>query len=273
MKVFDQVQAAAAYIQTQLDSSAEMGLVLGTGLSGVINVMEDVKRIPYDSIPHFPVSTVKGHDGFLVYGTFHGVAVLAMQGRFHYYEGYSMQELTLPVRVFEALGIKKLIITNVSGGLNSDYEAGDIVLVKDHINLHAGNPLRGLSDERLGPRFPDMIDAYDPDLRQMCKEVAATINQAIHEGVYVGLQGPNLETPAEYRFMKLIGGDIVGMSTVPEVIVARQIGLQVCVLSCVSNVASDADNIEKTNIDEVIAVAEVAGKKLEKLLYALMPSL
>ncbi len=273
MNVFDQVQAAANYVQEHIELAPKTGIILGTGLSAVIDLMQDVTRIPYASIPHFPVSTVQGHEGYLVSGTYNGVSVLAMQGRFHYYEGYSMQEVTLPVRVFKALGVEKLVITNVSGGLNSDYQAGDIVLVKDHINLHAGNPLRGLSDERLGPRFPDMIDAYDPALRQTCLSAAASISLPLHQGVYVGLQGPNLETAAEYRFMKLIGGDIVGMSTVPEVIVARQIGLDVCVLSCVSNVASDPDHIEKTNIEEVIAVAEVAGKKLEKLLYELIPAM
>jgi len=273
MKLFDQVMAAANYVQSEIELVPQIGIILGTGLSAVIDSMEDVKRIPYASIPHFPVSTVQGHAGYLVSGMYHGISVLAMQGRFHYYEGYTMQEVTLPIRVFKAIGLKKLVITNVSGGLNSTFKAGDIVQVTDHINLHAANPLTGLSDERLGPRFPDMIDAYDPAMRHSCLKVASSIGMTLRQGVYVGLQGPNLETPAEYKFMKLIGGDIVGMSTVPEVIVSRQIDLAVCVLSCVSNVASDADNIEKTTIEEVIAVAEDAGKKLEKLLIALLPEL
>lgn len=270
MTILDQVSNATDYIQSLIDFTPKAAVILGTGLSDFADTIQIIKSVPYSDIPHFPKSTVKTHKGRLVFGRVNGADIVVMQGRFHYYEGYEMAELTLPIRVLHRLGVDTLIITNIAGGLNIDYKLGDLVLVTDHINLHASNPLRGLTDEAYGPRFPVMLDVYDKDLRNQAHLIAGKHDLTLKEGVYVSLQGPSLETRAEYKFLKIIGGDLVGMSTVPEVIVARQLDLSVCVLSCVSNLASDPDHIEHAELDEIIAVAKSAGEKLRLIINGLL---
>lgn len=270
MTLLDKCTEAANFIQEKISSNANIGVILGTGLSAFANSLVDASFIEYKDIPHFPVSTVVSHTGRLVFGSLDGVDIVVMQGRFHYYEGYSMQDLTLPIRVLHKLGIRTLLITNISGGLNEQYALGELVVVRDHINLQPDNPLRGLNEEGYGPRFPVMLDAYDKTLIARAHIISKDNNINLKEGVYVSLSGPSLETRAEYKYLKLIGGDLVGMSTVPEVIVARQLDMQVCVISCVSNVASDPDNIEHGELEELLAVANNAAPKLEVLLKGLV---
>ena len=227
-------------------------------------------EIEYRDIPHFPISTVQSHKGKLVFGYLEGKAVVVMAGRFHYYEGYSAQEVTFPIRVLKSLGIETIFITNVAGSTNGDIEAGDIVFVRDHVNLQPDNPLRGENDERLGVRFPDMKNAYDKSLISKGLDIARTHNIRAHKGVYVALQGPNLETPAEYNFIHLIGGDLVGMSTVPEVLVARHADLQTMVISIVSNKCYPLRDIKETTVADVIAVATQAEPKMRLIIKELL---
>ncbi len=268
--LYDKIQEAVAFIRTETDFQPEFGLILGTGLGELVHEMQVKKTIPYSLIPHFPISTVESHKGELVLGTLAGKKVVAMAGRFHYYEGYSMEQVTFPVRVMKFLGIRHLIISNAAGGTNPNFEAGDIVLVKDHINLHAENPLRGPNDERLGPRFPDMLNTYDRVLNAQALDIAKANHIRAFEGVYVGLQGPNLETPAEYHFIHTIGGDLVGMSTVPEVLVARHMGLPVLVLSVVTNKCYPLSAIGVTTVDEVIETARKAAPKMQLIVKEIL---
>ena len=240
------------------------------------NLTDDIQietEIAYQDIPHFPISTVKSHQSKLLFGTLAGVPIVAMAGRFHYYEGYSMREVTFPIRVLHLLGIEKLILSNVSGSTNAALEAGDIVFVKDHINLQPENPLRGENDERLGPRFPDMLHTYDPQMLQLAEQIAQQNNIKTHRGIYVALQGPNLETPAEYGFLHRIGGDLVGMSTVPEVIVARHSGLSVFVISVVSNKCFPIEEIQMTTLESVIEIAQKAEPKMRLIVKELLQQL
>lgn len=270
MKLYDQIQEAVQYIQTQVTFKPQTGIVLGTGLGNLTDDIEVVGEIPYQNIPHFPVSTVQSHKGKLLFGYLEQQPVIVMAGRFHYYEGYSMQQVTFPIRVMKFLGIDTLILTNVSGSTNPDYEAGDIVIVKDHINLQSENPLRGENDERLGVRFPDMMHTYDVNLRQKALEIAQKNAITAHEGVYFSWQGPNLETPAEYRFINIIGADLVGMSTVPEVIVAKHSDLKILVLSIVSNKCFPIESIKVTTVDDVIATATEAEPKMTLIIKELL---
>ena len=226
-----EINEAVDFIKSKSDVKAQFGIILGTGLGALAAEIEVVDTISYEDIPNFPVSTVESHSGRLLLGTLEGKNVVVMQGRFHYYEGYSMKQVTFPVRVMKFLGIETLIVSNVSGSTNAEIEAGEIVLIKDHINLHPENPLLGPNDSRLGVRFPDMSNIYDGLLREKAMRIAARNNIKVHEGVYVSLSGPNLETLAEYNFLNAIGGDLVGMSTVPEVIVARHSSLKVFAIS------------------------------------------
>ncbi len=267
---FDQIQEAAEYIQSLTDVRPEYGIILGTGLSNLADHLLKQCEIDYRDIPHFPVSTVKGHKGKLALGWLEGTPVVVMAGRFHYYEGYSMQQVVFPIRVMKALGVEKLIITNVSGSTNAQIEAGDIALIKDHINLMPENPLRGFNDDRIGVRFPDMMNAYDGGLRKKALAIARRLQFRVHEAVYVGLQGPNLETPAEYRFLHLIGGDLVGMSTVPEVIAAKHSGIPALAISIVSNKCYPIEEINETTLEEVVALANAAEPKLTALIKELM---
>lgn len=268
--LFERVKQSAEFILKQIDHKPTIGLVTGTGLSDFIDDFKMLKSIDYKDIPNFPTSTVKTHTGKLVFVEHGGKQVVILQGRFHYYEGYSMQELTLPIRVLAELGIHTLLLTNISGGLNKAYQLSDLVIVKDHINLLPDNPLRGLNDDRYGPRFPVMLDAYDKSIRKKIIELASKNNIVMHEGIYLSLQGPSLETRAEYAYLKMIGADLVGMSTVPEVIVATQIGLKIGVISCVSNLANDPDNIEHEDLDTLLQVARQGGLKLSVILKELI---
>ncbi len=267
-------QEAANFISARSSYRPSVGLITGSGLAGLADSVSTPDRIPYFEIPHFPVATVLGHPGELVLGELEGRQVVIMRGRVHFYEGYSMQQLTLPVRVMRELGVAVLIITNAAGGINPAFQTGDIMCIKDHLNLvgMAGfNPLRGPNDPELGPRFPLMAGAYDPGLRRLAHQVAADLGFTLQEGVYVMLAGPTFETPTDLRFLRMVGVDAVGMSTVPEVIVARHGGMRVLGLSLISNVA-DPDLMERelpTGLEvheEVLTAGEEAVPRLEALI-------
>jgi purine-nucleoside phosphorylase len=268
---------AADFIRSRTAHRPRLGLILGSGLNPLADEVLGADRIPYGDIPHFPRPGVEGHKGQLVVGQLAGQEVLIMQGRAHAYEGYTLQQVTLPVRVMNELGIGTLILTNAAGGLNPAFNAGDLMLINDHIGLMAivgGNPLWGPNDPTLGPRFPAMNKAYDPDLRALTRRVAAELGIALREGVYIGLGGPTFETPAEVRFGRMIGGDACGMSTVPEVIVARHMGMRVLGISGISNVAiSDPDAVEEPNHEEVMAAGQVMVPKLMALLRGVLAAL
>ncbi|RBW70373.1 purine-nucleoside phosphorylase [Bacillus taeanensis] len=249
------IKQAAAFIQKKVTFTPEIGLILGSGLGVLAEEIENPVRISYSKIPGFPVSTVEGHAGQFVFGTLQGKKVAAMQGRFHFYEGYSMDKVTFPVRVMKEIGIERLIVTNAAGGVNTEFEAGDLMIITDHINNMGTNPLIGPNDNELGVRFPDMSEAYSKRLRQLAKEAAGEINISVQEGVYVGNTGPVYETPAEIRMIRTLGGDAVGMSTVPEVIAARHAGIEVLGISCISNMAAGILDQPLTH-DEVIETTE-----------------
>ena len=268
--LYDQIQEAVQYIKSKTDFQPRYGIILGTGLSGLANEIDAKAEIAYKDIPHFPVSTVQSHKGKLILGNLAGIPVVAMAGRFHYYEGYTMQQVTFPVRVLKFLDINHLFISNAAGSTNAQMHAGDIVFIKDHINLQPENPLRGENDERLGPRFPDMLRTYNRQLNAVGLEIAERKGVRAHEGVYVGLQGPNLETPAEYNYLHTIGGDVVGMSTVPEVLVARHMNLPLTVTSVVSNQSYPIELIQEVTVEEVIATVEKVSPKLQLLVIELL---
>lgn len=238
MKLADKINEVQQFITSKTTIKPEIGLILGSGLGVLAEEITEPVIIPYEEIPHFPVSTVEGHKGQWVIGKLNGKNVVAMQGRFHFYEGYSLEEVTFPVRVMKAMGVKTLLITNASGGIQLDYEPGDLMIIKDHLNMTGSNPLIGPNDESFGVRFPDMSTAYDPELRKLAWKVAGQNGIDMKEGVYVGLTGPSYETPAEIRMLRILGADAVGMSTVPEVIVARHSGIRVLGISCISNMAA-----------------------------------
>lgn len=270
MELYDKVQEASAFLRTATNNfQPEYALILGTGLSNLAQEIEAQYSFSYSDIPHFPVSTVESHAGKLIFGYLQGKAIVAMAGRFHYYEGYSMPELTLPVRVFKMLEVKQLIISSAVGSINADMLAGDIVLIRDHINLMPDNPLRGRNDERLGPRFPDMLRAYDQKLIGKGLHLAKELDIRAHKGVYVAFPGPNLETPAEYLFLNRIGGDVVGMSTVPEVLVAKHIDLPVFVATVVANRAFPIEDIEEVSVEDVISTVQKSEAKLASLIRTL----
>lgn len=252
---YNQIQTATAFIKEKLQQQPKIGLILGSGLGVLADDIVNPVKIPYNEIPGFPVSTVEGHAGQLVCGQLSGVEVIAMQGRFHFYEGYSMDKVTFPVRVMKELGIEELIVTNAAGGVNESFTPGDLMIITDHINNMGTNPLIGPNDSRFGVRFPDMSEAYSKNLRALAKDVAEKSNIAIKEGVYVGNPGPVYETPAEVRLARTLGGDAVGMSTVPEVIVAKHAGLEVLGISCISNMAAGILD-QPLSHDEVIETTE-----------------
>jgi purine-nucleoside phosphorylase len=266
----DQINAAAEFIRGQTQHQPSVGLILGSGLGPLADEVQSADHVPFDRIPHFPVSTILGHDGRLVVGQLEGQVVLAMQGRAHYYEGYSMAQVTFPVRVMQGLGIQILIVTNAAGGLNPEWRAGDLMLITDHINLigmTGANPLRGPNLETFGPRFPDMGQAYDPELQQLAREVAEQASVTLREGIYTGLAGPSFETPAELRFLRAMGTDAVGMSTVTEVTVARHGGMRVLGLSSIANmVVYDPSQGAETSHEEVLE----AGKRVVPKLTAVI---
>ncbi len=258
------IEEAATYIQGKIGFAPQVGIILGTGLGGLARVMENPIEIPYEEIPNFPVSTVQGHAGQLVCGELGGKRVVMMEGRFHYYEGYTMEQVTFPVRVMKALGAHSMIVTNACGGMNHLHERGDIMIIEDHINMLGTNPLIGPNDERLGPRFPDMYCPYDKEFLALAEGIGRRNNIRVQRGVYVAVSGPCLETRAEYRMLRMIGADTVGMSTVPEVIVAVHGGMRVLGMGVITDVCLP-DALEPVAIDEIIAVANEAGPKLEKI--------
>jgi len=249
------IKNAADFLKEKFNQKVQIGLILGSGLGILADEIENPVKIPYSEIPDFPVSTVEGHAGQLVFGTLNGVVVAAMQGRFHFYEGYSMDKVTFPVRVMKELGIENLIVTNAAGGVNESFSPGDLMLISDHINNMGTNPLVGPNDSELGPRFPDLSEAYSKDLRKLARETASRLDISVQEGVYVGNSGPVYETPAEVRMLRTLGGDAVGMSTVPEVIVARHSAMKVLGISCISNMAAGILD-QPLSHDEVIETTE-----------------
>jgi purine-nucleoside phosphorylase len=264
-----QINEAAQAIRQQWKRMPRAGIILGTGIGPLTEEIQTEAAIDYDSIPHFPRATATGHRGRLVCGTLHGTAVMAMEGRFHGYEGYSMQQITLPVRVMKALGAELLIVTNACGGMNPHFATGDIMLIDDHINLMGANPLVGINDDALGPRFPDMSRPYDPELIDDALEIARRENFAAHKGVFVAVLGPNLETRAEYRFLRWIGADAVGMSTVPEVIVAVHCNLRVLGCSIITDMCLP-DALHAVDVAEIIATANAAEPKVRKIILGVL---
>lgn len=267
--MLQKIEETKEFIFNATKAFPEYGIVLGTGLGGLVNEMKISHSLDYSTIPSFPTSSVKGHEGKLLLGTLGGKNVIAMQGRFHYYEGYSMQEITFPIRVMIALGIKKLILSNASGGMNPKYQVGDLVIINDHINLLPSNPLIGMNYDELGPRFPDMSEPYDLEMICKAKTIADKFGYRNHIGVYVAVSGPCFETPAEYRYLKTLGADIVGMSTVPEVIIGRHAGIPCFAISIVTDLGG-FDDLKKITLDEVLEVAKASEFKMTAIIKELI---
>ena len=265
----EKVQIAYEFLISQISEKPKTAVILGSGLGGLIEEIKILERIAYSEIPHFPISTVEGHIGELIIGFLNAVPVMAMSGRFHYYEGYDMSEVVFPFRVMKLLGVERLIVTNAAGGLNEDFEAGDLMLIEDMISLLPDNPLRGRNNDKLGPRFPDMSEPFDIDWMEKTKSEANRLGLELKTGTYIGLQGPKLETKAEIRYCRIIGGDAVGMSTVPEVIAANHMGMKVLGISVITNESIPKVAKEFTHA-EVVAVANQAGKKLVELVKAIV---
>ena len=267
--LIEQVEQAVSAIRKHWQGTPKIGVILGTGLGSVAAHIAAEATLDYASIPHFPRSTVISHKGQLVCGHLEGAAIVAMEGRFHAYEGYSYSQITFPVRVMRALGAELLIVSNACGGLNPQFAHGDVMVIEDHINLMGGNPLIGVNDDRLGPRFPDMIAPYDRKLIDRALEISRRENFAAHKGVFVAVTGPNLETRAEYRFLRAIGADVVGMSTVPEVLVAVHAGMRVLGLSIITDMCLP-DALRPVDIDEILATAAAAEPKLRKIVLGIV---
>jgi purine-nucleoside phosphorylase len=270
--LFDRIQEAAAVVRGRSRLEPEVGIILGTGLGGLADEISVDASIPYESLPGFPLSTVESHAGRLLLGRMGKRPVVAMQGRFHRYEGYGLAEVTFPVRVMRALGAQMLVVSNACGGMNPLWSPGDLVLLSDHINLLGDNPLTGANDDRLGPRFPDMSDPYDAELRALTRTLAADLGITLREGVYVAVPGPNLETRAEYRMLRAMGADVVGMSTVPEVIVASHAGMRTVGISIITDQCLP-DALEPANIDRIIETAKRAEPSLTRLIARLVERL
>ena len=269
---FERASAAAKFIQKQTKLRPKIALVLGSGLGAFADEFAETKKVPYKRIPHFPLSTAIGHVGQLVLGKVDGVEVAGMQGRVHLYEGYSPQQVIFPVRVFARMGIKAVILTNAAGGINLNYSAGALVAIRDHINLQGVNPLIGSNDGRFGVRFPDMTQAYDPEFRKFVMEAGKKLKQNLHEGVYLALSGPNYETPSEIHAFRTLGADLVGMSTVPEVLAARHSGIRVLGISCVTNMAAGVTG-EKLTAEEVFETGARVKNEFIALLKAVIPKI
>ena len=267
--MWEQVQQTVEYIKNKTGFTPEYGVILGSGLGSFTDDIKIEHTLPYNEIPNFPVSTVEGHKGALVFGTIGNKKVVAMQGRFHYYEGYDMKQVTFPVRVMKYIGVTKLIVSNASGGVNPNYKVGSIVLIKDHINMLPEHPLRGKNDERFGPRFVNMSEPYSQKMIAKAKELAKELNIEVQDGVYLGLQGPTFETLAEYRMVKALGGDCVGMSTVPEVIVARHMELETFGLSVITDMGNE-EAIETITHEEVLEAAREAEPHVRQLIKQLI---
>lgn len=264
------LQSTGDYIKRKIDGFVpEIGIILGTGLGGLVDDIEIHHQLMYSNIPDFPISTLEFHSGKLIFGILSGKKVVAMQGRLHYYEGYDMKQITFPVRVMKLLGIKKLFVSNASGALNPTYKKGDLMVIEDHINMQTDNPLRGRNDDDLGPRFPDMSEPYNKDLISRALAIAKKNSITCHSGVYVSVNGPNLETRAEYRFLRNIGADAVGMSTVPEVIVANHMSLPVFAISVLTD-EGFPETLKAVSLEEIIKTAQEAEPKMTKVLKDLI---
>lgn len=264
-----QMKEAVDFINTKTQVNPSIGIILGTGLGGLVKEIEIIDEIAYQDIPHFPVSTVESHSGKLIFGKLGGKSVVAMQGRFHYYEGYTMQQVTFPVRVMKSLGIERLFVSNASGGVNPDFEVGEIMILNDHINLFPAHPLIGKNYPELGPRFPDMSDPYDESMIALAQTIAAENNIKVSVGTYAALTGPTLETPAEYKYVRVIGADAVGMSTVPEVIVARHMEIPCFAISIITDLGVPG-KIKKVSLADVIEVASRQEPKMTLILRELI---
>lgn len=269
MNYLDQISEATQFIQKQLSIEPQIGIILGTGLGSLADEIRVSLELSYADIPHFPLSTVESHSGKLLFGTLEGKSVMAMVGRFHYYEGYSMRQVTFPVRVMKRLGVQTLMVSNACGGLNPAQEVGEVMMITDHIDLFPENPLRGKHEESFGPRFPDMSDAYSSELISRALGFAKRNQIHLHRGVYAGVAGPNLETPAEYKYLRSIGADAVGMSTVPEVLVARQMGIEVFGLSAITDLGVEG-KIKRITLKEVIDAAKIAEPIMSQIIRELL---
>jgi purine-nucleoside phosphorylase len=267
--MWDKVQETVNYIKNKTNFTPEYGVILGSGLGGFTEDITIEHALPYTEIPNFPVSTVQGHKGALVFGTIGTKKVVAMQGRFHFYEGYDMKQVTFPVRVMKYLGVEKLIVSNASGGVNPSYKVGDVAVITDHINMMPEHPLRGHNDERFGPRFVNMSEPYSNAMNQKAFELAKSLNIDLKQGIYLALQGPTFETLAEYKMVKAVGADCVGMSTVPEVIVARHMNMECFGISVITDMG-DEDNIEEVNHEEVLQAAQKAEPHVRNLIKNLI---
>lgn len=263
--MLQQLKETTDWLKPFIPANTKTGIILGSGLGNLATQITEKKEISYKDIPHFPVSTVEGHSGKLIIGQFGGKSVLAMQGRFHYYEGYSMKEVTYPIRVMQLLGLEYLFVSNAAGGMNNSFQVGDIMLIEDHINLFPEHPLRGKNQNELGTRFPDMSNAYNKDLRKIATEIAEQNHIKLQFGVYVGTQGPTFETPAEYHYFRIIGGDAVGMSTVPEVIVAQHAGMKVLAFSIITDLGIYGKIVEVSH-EEVQEAARIAQPKMSLIM-------
>lgn len=270
--MLEKIKETTEYIQSVTGFNPEIGIILGTGLGGLVKEIETEHSLDYGTIPNFPVSTVEGHGGKLIFGKLGGKNVVAMQGRFHYYEGYTMQEVTFPVRVMKFLGVHTLLVSNASGGMNPDFNIGDLMILNDHINLFPDNPLIGKNYKELGPRFPDMSKTYDKQLIDKAIEIAGNKGIKVQQGVYAGLSGPCFETPAEYKYIRIIGADAVGMSTVPEVIVARHMEMRCFAMSIITDLGVEGKIVEVSHQD-VIEVAAKAEVKMTQIMKELVSSL
>lgn len=270
--MLEKIRQTAAYISGKTKIRPHVGIILGSGLGGLVREIEISDSLDYHDIPNFPVSTVKGHSGKMIFGNLGGKQVVALQGRFHYYEGYSMQEVTFPIRVFRELGVKRLILSNASGGMNPGYQIGDVVIIHDHVNLMPSNPLIGKNYDELGPRFPDMSEPYDPVMIETAVKIADSLGYRTHRGVYAAVSGPCFETPAEYRYIRSIGADIVGMSTVPEVIAARHGNTPCFAISIVTDLGG-FEKAQKVSHEEVLKVAVAAESKMTAIIRELIRTL
>ena len=272
MSLREQIEESIAYIRKHTKVRPEIGIILGTGLGGLVSEIRKEIVLDYDEIPHFPISTVESHHGKLIFGKLAGKKIVAMQGRFHYYEGYTMQQVTFPVRVMSCkfgLGVKTLLISNAAGGMNPEFRRGDLMLINDHINLQGDNPLIGPNDDELGPRFPDMSEPYSRELIKLAENIAMDLKINVQRGVFVAVQGPNLETRAEYKFLRGIGADAVGMSTVPETIVAVHMGMRVLGISIITDECFP-ETLKPVSVEEIIATANKAEPKLTGIMKELV---
>lgn len=270
--MLEKIKESAAYLNKSITKAPKIAIVLGSGLGGLVDHLDIEIEIPYHKIPNFPISTVPGHKGSIIFGKMNDIDVVVMAGRFHYYEGYTMKEVTFPLQVLREIGIEQLILSNAAGGMNPTFKVGDIMVIKDHINLMGDNPLLGPNEDQLGPRFQEMSEAYSKRMIKIAFQTAEKLNIHLQQGVYVGVTGPCFETPAEYRAFHILGGDTVGMSTIPETIVARHRGMEVFALSIVTDLGV-VGIVEKVSHEEVLMAAKVAGPKMIDLVYNMLPQL